>query len=308
MMHSTRAAVLAAGLLVSTGALAQQPGYFIPPSGGGGGATGGAGPARPVQTTRPQPGNTGRPQGAQPSGGTRTAIVPPPVTVTPPVPGAGPAEAPPIQVQLPPMRELPAIPRGPTPPAAVIGVLGIPDIMRGASAAQQVEKTIAERREKLKQDADKEAAVWRELQVALAGQRGTMTPDQIRAKEKELQDRVTNAQRGFRDRNRFMQEAAQVGLAQIERTLIAVIRQVAESRGMNLVMHRSQVALNVNEFDITEPVVAQLNKVLPTVELPADGVSAAVAASQAPALTGTAPPDAPPAPTQLVAPPGPPRR
>ena len=298
MMHPTRAAVVAAGLLISTGALAQQPGYFIPPAGGGGGGpAGGGGQVRPA----PQPQRAPRPQPVvrrEPSG--------PIVDPRGPPTGAAQPDAPPVQVQLPPMRDLPSIPRGPTPPAAVIGVLGIPDIMRLATAAQQVEKTIADRREKLKQDADKEAAVWRELQVALAGQRGTMTPDQIRAKEKELQDRVTNAQRGFRDRNRFMQEAAQVGLAQIERTLIAVIRQVAESRGMNLVMHRSQVALNVNEFDITEPVVAQLNKVLPTVELPADGVSAAVAASQVPASSGTAPPDAPPAPTQVAAPPGPP--
>ena len=303
MMHPVRAALVAAGLLVSTGVQAQQQPFFIPPAGGGGGApAGGASQARPVQQPpRPRP----RPPGSE------TTVRNPPPPIGDPIgrgPGASQPEPPPVQVALPPMRELPAIPRGPTPPAAVIGVLGIPDIMRASSAAQQVEKTIAERREKLKQDAEKEAAVWRELQVALANQRATLTPDQIRAKEKELQDRVTNAQRGFRDRNRFMQEAAQVGLAQIERTLIAVIRQVAESRGMNLVMHRSQVALNVNEFDITEPVVAQLNKVLATVELPADGVSAAVASSQAPAPTGTAPPDAPPAPTPVVAPPGQPRR
>ncbi len=57
---------------------------------------------------------------------------------------------------------------------------------------------------------------------------------------------------------------------------IAVIRQVSESRGMNLVLHRSQVALNVNEFDISEQVAEQLNKLLPSVNVPADGVSPAV--------------------------------
>ena len=74
---------------------------------------------------------------------------------------------------------------------------------------------------------------------------------QAENRERELQDRITNAQKQFRDRNRIIQEAAQVALAQIERTLIAVIRQVSESRGMNLVLHRAQVALNINEFDIT---------------------------------------------------------
>ena len=43
---------------------------------------------------------------------------------------------------------------------------------------------------------------------------------------------------------------------------------------MNLVLHRAQVALNVNEFDITEQVAEQLNKILPSVLIPPDGVSA----------------------------------
>jgi Skp family chaperone for outer membrane proteins len=156
-----------------------------------------------------------------------------------------------------------------------VGVLGIPDIMRASLAAQQIEKAIAERRQKLNEDAQKEQAAWRDLQQTLANQRATLNADQVRAKERELQERITNAQKTFRDRNRIIQEAGQYGLAQIERMLIAVIRQVAESRGMNLVLHRAQVALNVNEFDLTEAVVEQLNKVLPSVVLPPDGVSPA---------------------------------
>ena len=179
--------------------------------------------------------------------------------------------------------------KGSPPPAATIGVLGIPEIMRASTAAQQVEKTIGERREKLNEDAQKEQMVWREMQQSLANDRSKLSPEQIRAKEKELQDRITTAQRTFRDRNRIIQEAGQYGLAQIERMLVGLIRQVAESRGMNLVLHRAQVALNVNEFDITEQVVEQMNKVLPTVALPADGVSPPMAAStQPPAATPAA--------------------
>jgi hypothetical protein len=62
----------------------------------------------------------------------------------------------------------------------------------------------------------------------------------------------------------------------VQASLVAVIRQVSESRGINLVLHRSQVALNVNEFDISEQVAEELNKILPTVNVPADGVSPAV--------------------------------
>jgi len=296
----TRSAAVAAVLLgasplfVGVPAAAQQnPGYFIPPAGAP------AGPRPPAP----------RPAARVPA--------PPAVQVAPPSlgPAAGARDGQndaPLQIQLPPVPDLPALPRGAAPPAAVVGVLGIPDIMHASTAAQQVEKLIGERREKLNEDAQKEQVAWRDLQQALAGQRASLNADQIRTKERELQERITNSQRQFRDRNRFIQEAAQVGLAQIERMLIAVIRQVAESRGMNLVLHRAQVALNINEFDITEMVVGELNKTLPSVSLPPDGVSAVAAQAAQPAVQPATPPaPAPaPAPTPAAAPPGPaaPRR
>lgn len=297
MFGLTRFALVAAGVAVGAlscfpAAAQQNPGYFIPPT---------QAPAGP-RAAAP------RPAAPRPA-------APPAVQVTPPPAGqagqAGDASNDaPLQVQLPPLPELPALSRGPAPPAAVIGVLGIPDIMRASAAAQQVEKLIGERREKLNEDAQKEQAAWRDLQQALANQRASLNADQIRTKERELQERITNSQRQFRDRNRFIQEAAQVGLAQIERMLIATIRQVAESRGMNLVLHRAQVALNINEFDITEPVVEQMNKSLPSVVLPPDGVSAVAAQATPPAAppaVGAAPALAP-APTAAPAGQTPPRR
>ena len=293
MARSLGFAALGASLTLAQPALAQSPGYFIPPAGNTAPAT----PPRPAAPPRP----------AQPR------PTPQPLVQMPPAPGGAQGAAqgvdePQIQVQLPPVPDLPPLTRGPAPPAAVIGVLGIPDIMRASSAAQQVEKLIGERREKLNQDAQKEQAAWRDLQQGLANQRATLSADQIRAKERELQERITNSQRQFRDRNRFIQEAAQVGLAQIERMLIATIRQVAESRGMNLVLHRAQVALNINEFDITEPVVEQMNKVLPSVVLPPDGVSAIAGAPAAPAAPASG--ATPAAGTQTPPAPGPaaPRR
>jgi Skp family chaperone for outer membrane proteins len=200
------------------------------------------------------------------------------------------------QIPQQPVPNLPPLPKGVTPPAAVIGVLGVPEIMRGSTAAQQVERVIAERREKLNGDAQKEQAAWRDMQQTLSQQRASMSADQVRTSERTLQERITNAQKSFRDRNRIIQETEQYSLSEIERQLIAVIRQVAESRGMNLVLHRSQVALNVNEFDITDQVTAQLNKLLPGITIPADGVAPVAAAQpQTPVATPTSAPATPPA-------------
>jgi Skp family chaperone for outer membrane proteins len=252
----------------------QNPGYFMPPGAAQGGGRGQARPAPPPQQH------------------------PAPLAAPVPVPQQG-ADAgdqpPPLNIQLPPPPELPPLPKGSPPPMPVIGVLGVPEVFRSSVAVQQVERALAERRQKLNEDAQREQAAWRDLQQALANQRGGMTADQVRNKERDLQERITNAQRQFRDRNRIIQEAAQYAQAQVERTLVAVIRQVADSRGMNLVLQRSQVALNTAEFDLTEQVGNELNKVMASVSIPPDGVSVAQFVTTQPPAAVAAPGGAAPA-------------
>ena len=162
-----RPALMAASVaLIITPALAQQngPGYFIPQGGGGGAAP---------QQSRPAP----RPAAPRPQA---PPLVPPQQPTNAPQAEAEPPPGPPVT--LPPAPDLPTLARGSTPPAAVIGVLGIPDIMRASTAAQQIEKVIGERREKLNEDAQKEQGAWRELQQQLASQRASLSADQIRAR------------------------------------------------------------------------------------------------------------------------------
>jgi Skp family chaperone for outer membrane proteins len=248
-------------------AAAQGQGYFIPGQ-----------PKAPARaTTRPS-----------------TRHVAPPPAPEPPPPPELPADqadtAAPPQQALPPPPDLPPLPRGPTPPAAVIGVIGVPDVMHASAAAQQIEKIIGQRRQRLNDDAQREQGAWRDMQQALVDDRGKLSADQARARERALQERITNSQRVFRERGRIIQESAQYALAQIERTLIAVIRQVADSRGMNLVLHRQQVALNVNEFDITSQVADQMNKIMPSVIIPPDGVEPPVVPPTPPASVTLPPP------------------
>lgn len=255
MLHSRllAAAAIAAVLAVPAHAQQQDPGFFVP------------GQQR-QQQPRQQP---QRPQQ-------------PPAAAQPQAPAQTPTQLQDSDAQAQQIPQLPALPEGPRPPAAVIGVIGVPDIMRISSAAQQIEREIGARRQKLNDEAAREQASWRDAQQALANQRQGLSAEQLRNRERELQERITNAQRVFRERNQAIQEAAQFSLAQIERMMIAVIRQVADSRGMNLVLHRAQVALNVNEFDISEQVAIELNKILPAVSIPPEVPAPAAAPAQRP--------------------------
>ena len=191
-------------------------------------------------------------QGGDPQAGGQEALRTPPVLPLPPIPA------------------LTAISKGAAPPTPVVGVLSVQDVMRVSTAAQEVQRVLGARRDALNADAQKEQASWREIQQQI--QNSKASPEKLQARERALQQRVLKAQRDFRNRNRILQEAAQVSLGQVERELVQVIRQVAAARGMNLVLHREQVALNVNGFDITDQVASQLNAALSSVFIPGDGV------------------------------------
>ena len=258
--------------------------YFIPPS------------ARPAAPARP----AARPAtGAAPAA---PASIPGPegVPTEAETPSISPQQ---IQIALPPPPEVPPIARSASPPAAICGIISVPDVMRSSTAYQAVDKELSVRRQKLNEDAQKEQTTLRDLGQTLANDRGKLTAEQIRTKERELQDRIADSRRKFTERNRIIQEAGQYTLAQIERTLRDVVQQVAISRGMNIILHGPQTALYLPEFDITPQVVAELNKVLPSVTIPPDGVSvldlkpqAAAAGAHPTAAAATAASPAKPAP------------
>jgi Skp family chaperone for outer membrane proteins len=251
------AALLCAACLppsVPTARAQSNPGYFIPP--------------QPAAPRAPAPGRA--PRTARP-----VPVAAAPLPEPEPAPEPDQAQQPMPPLPQPPVPTLPALPKGVAPPTAVVGVLGVPDVMRQSNAAQIIQRIVGARKEKLRVDVDRAQASWRELERQLQADAPKLTPEQGRSRENALRARVNADRKQLQDRNRIISEAGQVALNQIESTLVAVIRQVAESRGMNVVLHRSQVALNMPEFDITDQVVAQLNKLMPTVQIPAENVDPA---------------------------------
>jgi Skp family chaperone for outer membrane proteins len=242
-------------------AQSSQPGWFVPGQGGQAGSkysTSGS-EGRAVHRIVPMP------------------EMGPPIPLAP-TPDPKAAEAAQAQASAP-IPTLPALMKESPPLAPVIGVIGVPEVLQASTAAQAVEKEIERRRAVLTAQAQKEQEMWRRVQAALSDPRAHYSQDELRTRELALQQRIANSQLAFRNSEARIQAAAQVALGQIERTLIAVIRQVSTSRGMNLVLHRAQVALNVNEFDITDEVTRQLNQVLPSVVVPPDNAFANVTAA-----------------------------
>ena len=262
---------IALGLIVSPPtAFAQQTQWFVP---------GQVRPAAAPPPSRPAPRPAPMPAG-------QPGVLPLPGEAE--QAGSG---GPPPQFQLPPAPEIPPMPKGQATPAAIVGILSVPDVLRVSTAYQAAYKELNARGQKLNEDAQKEQGALRELGQAFATERAKLSPEQIRSKEKQIQDRATEAQRRFGERNRIIQEAGQYVMLQINRTMEQAAQQVALSRGINLVLNRAQILGTTADFDLTPAVAEVLNKALPSVVVPPDGVSPlAMASSAAPAAPAGHPP------------------
>jgi Skp family chaperone for outer membrane proteins len=263
MALALAAPVFLTPVFVAPGAMAQQdPGFFVP------------GGNRPQGQQPPQ-----RPPQGQPAQGQRPPQGQPPAGQRPP----GRTEAP------------PPLPPGQQPPAAVIGIVDIPEVQRVSASFNQVREEIERRRTRLNDDLQREQNGWRDAQQALAGERAGLQAEVLRLRERELQDRITDSQRIFRNRSQAIEQAAQTALVEIEQALGTVIRQVAQSRSVNIVLPRPLVIMNEPPFDLTEEIAQQFNRILPRVNIPAesDGRNPPPAA---PAPAAARPPAAPAAP------------
>jgi Skp family chaperone for outer membrane proteins len=186
----------------------------------------------------------------------------------------------------------PPLPAGQQPPAAVIGIVDVPEIQRVSTAFNQVREEIERRRQRLNDDLQREQNNWREQQQQLANQRASLPPEQLRQRERDLQDRITDSQRIFRERSRAIEQAAQGALVEIEQALGVVIRQVAASRNVNLVLPRPLVIFNEPPFDLTEEVSQQFNRMLRNVSMPAEPGAAPAAPAATPPRAAATPPAA----------------
>lgn len=189
-----------------------------------------------------------------------------------PAPAATPAPAPqpqeaaqPAQPQVP---ALPALPAESAPPTAVIGVLSVPEVMQKSSAAQGVQKEIQKRQAVLGKEAQAARDKIQAEQQGILAQRGKIPDADLEAKEQALQNEVAQTQTEFQEKNQAIQNASQAAVGQIEAELIGIIRQEAQAHGMNIILHREQVVLNVSAFDVTDETVVEINKLLPHVTVP----------------------------------------
>ncbi len=153
-------------------------------------------------------------------------------------------------------------------PPAVVAVVNYQRLLREAKAARQIREEIEARRRRYQEEIKKKEQELLEKEREITRQRSLLSPEAFAKKRREFEQEAAAVQRQVQERRRQLDAASASAYAEVRNAIIAVVGELAEERGFNLVLPSTAVLLFSPRLDLTEEVLAGIDARLPSVEVP----------------------------------------
>jgi Skp family chaperone for outer membrane proteins len=101
----------------------------------------------------------------------------------------------------------------------------------------------------------------------LVKQRNSVAKDAFEKKVKDFQGKAAAAQREIQTKKGQLDKAIADALGQVQEKIIAISKDVATEKSLDVVVSSSQVLYAKPELDITADVLSKLNSALPSVQV-----------------------------------------
>ncbi len=153
-------------------------------------------------------------------------------------------------------------------PPATAAVIDYQRVMRESLAAQSIRTQVDARRLRYQEEIEADQQRLRNADRELIRQRGILEPDAYAEQRKAFEGEVAQIQRQVQDRLRQLDDVSAMALAEVREAVIQIVGDLAEEQGFNLVLPSAGVLLFSPEIDITDKVLAALDRRLSEVDVP----------------------------------------
>jgi Skp family chaperone for outer membrane proteins len=166
------------------------------------------------------------------------------------------------------------LPAGPAPaagklPTAKVAVLNYQQLVRGSIAAKQVRNDVRKLRLRYKQSFQKIELKLRAERSSLLQAKRTLTVEQFDRKRRLFEKNMIQAQRRAQDRSRQLDRIFSAAMANVQAAIVPIVQQHTAKLNVNLVVDSTQVFFAAKTLNITESVLADLNRKLKRVPIKA---------------------------------------
>jgi Skp family chaperone for outer membrane proteins len=152
-------------------------------------------------------------------------------------------------------------------PPLVVGMLDLQTILKKSKAGQSLEQALLAKSKAINAEIGKTEQGLRAKRQQLEQQRSSLPPADFQAKLSALQKDFDALRKNASAKRKDLEMARNKGLEQISKTLDVVIKDIAQKRGLTLVINKSLVVLAADDWDITAEVQKGLDAKLPKVSI-----------------------------------------
>jgi len=152
-------------------------------------------------------------------------------------------------------------------PSSVIAIVDVQQLLQDSLAARSVQQQLESQRSKFQSEIADEEADLRKAEKKLTKMRGTAQTDAYAEEEQKLRQRFLTVERQVQSRRKALDQAFTESMNAVRKGIVDIVSAVAKERGVNLAIVKQQVIWNDQTIDITDEVLARLNKELPKLEV-----------------------------------------
>lgn len=149
----------------------------------------------------------------------------------------------------------------------VIAVADVQRLLRESTAGASLEGQLTEMRASLAALVAEREQVLRQQEQELQEQSSILAPETFAERRRAFEEDVIEFQRDVRERQRRVDEAYGEGLNQIRLAIIEILQQMVEERGYDLILPQAQILVGSRELDITDDVLTELDRRVPTITI-----------------------------------------
>jgi len=153
------------------------------------------------------------------------------------------------------------------PKSPVFAIIDIQRVLRESIAVKSLSRDIEARKGRYQGELRKKEDALRKADQELARQRSILSADVYVQKRGELEQKVATHQREARKRKRGLDQLFASGMNKVRSELAKIAKEIAEERGLDLILSKATVVVVKPKFEITKEAVNRLNARLPEVPL-----------------------------------------
>lgn len=151
--------------------------------------------------------------------------------------------------------------------ATTIAIVDVQRLLLESLAGRSVEEQLQQLRSSFAEEVALREEALREKERALLERAAILAPEALAEERGLFEDEVVALQRDVRDHKQAMEQAYGEAVARIRESLLTVLQALVEERGIDIVLARSAYLVASRRLDLTGDVLAELDRMLPSVPL-----------------------------------------